>query len=226
MEVNPIIANMKRLIIICEGQTEVEFCKDVLLNHFLKFDIIIQTPLIKKSGGGIVPWSTLKTQIQKHLSEGNNIVTTFIDYYGIPDKYNYPGWSESTKIPDKNSRMNFLEEEMKKDIEHKLNHHFIPYIQLHEFEGLLFNNIDVFDQNFNLTELNSRDELVEIIKAHSNPELINNGSTTAPSKRLQRIVSGYHKIVHGAILAEEIGLQKIRDKSPRFNNWLDNLEQI
>jgi hypothetical protein len=41
---------MKRLIIICEGQTEVEFCKDVLFKHFISKGIILQTPLIKKSG--------------------------------------------------------------------------------------------------------------------------------------------------------------------------------
>lgn len=215
--------SMKRLIIICEGQTEIEFCKDVLFKHFLKKGIIIQTPLIKKSGGGIVTWEALKNQIELHLKEKDVFVTTFIDYYGIPDNYNYPSWDESKKISDRNSRMDFLENAMRNSIN---QNRFIPYIQLHEFEGLLFNNIDIFDQNFNPSELNTRQELVNILNTYPNPELINDSPLTAPSKRLERIITGYSKIVFGSILAEEIGLNNIRAKSPRFHNWIDILENI
>lgn len=38
---------MKRLIIICEGPTEKEFCKDVLSKHFLAKDINLECPTIK-----------------------------------------------------------------------------------------------------------------------------------------------------------------------------------
>lgn len=215
---------MKRIIIICEGQTEVEFCKDVLLKHFIHKNIFIQTPLIKKSGGGIVPWNVLKKQIELYLREKDAIVTTFIDYYGIPENYHYPGWQKSRIIADKNSRMDFLENAMKNKIFEALQDRYIPYIQLHEFEGLLFNNIDVFDQNFNTYELNSREELLNILNSHPNPELINDDPTSAPSKRLERIITGYSKIVFGSILAEEIGLTNIRKKSPRFHNWINTLE--
>lgn len=217
---------MKRLIIICEGQTEIEFCKDVLFRHFINIGTIIQTPLIKKSGGGIVPWSVLKKQIELHLKERDAIVTTFIDYYGIPDNYNFPNWEESKKIADKSLRMDFLENAMKNDINQALQSRYIPYIQLHEFEGLLFNNINVFDQNFNTSELNSRDELLAILNTYPNPELINDNPISAPSKRLEKIITGYSKIVFGSILAEEIGLNSMRQKSPRFNNWVDILENI
>lgn len=214
---------MKRLIIICEGQTEIEFCKDVLIKHFSNKNIMIQTPLIKKSGGGIVTWEALKKQINLHLREKEVFVTTFIDYYGIPDDYNYPSWEASKEIVDKNSRMDFLEDAMKSNVG---QNRFIPYIQLHEFEGLLFNNIDIFDQNFTSSELNTRQELMEILNTYPNPELINDNPISAPSKRLKKIITGYSKIVYGAILAEEIGLNNIRQKSPRFNNWIDILENI
>ncbi|WP_370409008.1 DUF4276 family protein [Tenacibaculum dicentrarchi] len=215
---------MKRLIIICEGQTEIEFCKDVLNPHFLNKEIFIQTPLVKKSGGGIVPWPNLKKQIENHLLEQNVFVTTFIDYYGIPDNYNFPKWSESKIILDKNSRMDFLEKEMKLDL--KNNSRFIPYIQLHEFEGLLFNNIEVFDQHIAPNEFNKREDLINILELNPNPELINNNKKTAPSKRLQNHIIGYNKIVYGSILAESIGLTRMRNKSPRFNEWLNILECI
>ncbi len=45
---------MKRIIIIGEGPTEQEFCKDVLQPFFFKYDISIANPIIKKSRGGIV----------------------------------------------------------------------------------------------------------------------------------------------------------------------------
>ena len=45
---------MKRVVIICEGETEREFCKTLLAAYFAKRNIHIQAPLIKRSMGGIV----------------------------------------------------------------------------------------------------------------------------------------------------------------------------
>ena len=56
---------MKRIIIICEGRTEFKFCKRVLAPHFSSKHIYIDPPKIKKSGGGIVKWPSLKKQIEK-----------------------------------------------------------------------------------------------------------------------------------------------------------------
>lgn len=43
-----IISNhMKRIVIICEGETEQEFCDKSLSNHFNPKDIYIQAPRIK-----------------------------------------------------------------------------------------------------------------------------------------------------------------------------------
>lgn len=215
---------MKRLIIICEGQTEIEFCKDVLSPFLIKKNIFIQTPLVKKSGGGIVPWTSLKKQIENHLLEQNVYVTTFIDYYGIPDNFNFPKWSESKIIVNKSERMDLLENGMHLDL--KSNPRFIPYIQLHEFESLLFNNIEVFDQHITQSEFKTREDLINILNQNPNPELINNNKETAPSKRLQNHIIGYNKIVYGSILAESIGLTRIRNKSPRFNQWMNIIESI
>lgn len=60
---------MKRIIIICEGPTEVEFCKTVLAPYFQKSEIYIQAPLIKKSGGGIVSWDILKNNLSNMLTK-------------------------------------------------------------------------------------------------------------------------------------------------------------
>lgn len=218
---------MKRLVIICEGQTEKEFCKHVLYPHFLQKDILVTYPLIMRTNGGIVKWPLLETEIKNYLrNDREAYVTTLIDLYGIKAKHNFPGWIESKSQVNKTDRITFLEGQMKNSISPSLRFRFLPYIQLHEFEGLLFNNIDVFDNNFEPQELTNRDELITIIKNNPNPELINDGATTAPSKRLERLIIGYNKVVYGATLAEEIGLANIRSKCPRFNGWITRLEAI
>lgn len=217
---------MKRLVIVCEGPSEQEFVRDVLQPHFLPKNIYLQSPLIKKSGGGIVPWSILKLQIHSHLREGESFVTTLIDYYGIPDRYEYPGWNDSKRIPDKSARMDFLEQEMIKDIDNRLRNRFIPYYQLHEFEGLLFNNLATFESTFEPHELKDKNELKKILEAYPNPGLINDDPNMAPSKRLGRLIEGYNKIVYGSILAGNIGMHNLRQKSPRFNDWIDRLEGV
>lgn len=216
---------MKRLIIICEGETEQEFCKDVLYGYLQKKDIYIETPLIKKSLGGIVPWGDLKKQIDLHLQE-NVYVTMLIDYYGIQDFHQFPKWEESKSIVNKIERISFLENAMRDEFEDRVKHRFIPYIQLHEFEGLLFNNIETFKTNIPSKELTGLEELENTIDTNDNPELINEGKNTAPSKRLVRLISGYNKIVYGAILAESIGLERLRAKAVRFNGWIQKLESL
>ena len=216
---------MKRLIIICEGETEQQFCKDVLYNHFFSRDIVIETPLIKKSMGGLVSWESIKKQILLHL-QGEAIVTMLIDYYGIEDKHFFPKWTESKAVVSRIDRMTFLENAMKEDIDDRVRFRFVPYIQLHEFEGLLFNNIETFKNIIPENEFTNIRELETTINSNINPELINDGVTTAPSKRLESLILGYNKIVYGAVLAEEIGLERIRAKAVRFNEWIAKLESI
>ncbi|NOZ34138.1 MAG: DUF4276 family protein [Chlorobi bacterium] len=218
---------MKRIIIICEGETEQEFCKDVLLPYFISKNIQIQAPLIKKSKGGIVKWNVLKKEIETYLkNEPEVFVTLLIDFYGIKNKHKFPHWNEITKIQNKQNQLTKLEAEMQKDIDNSVNQRFIPYIQLHEFEGLLFCNKNIFDRNFERNEFKDYNYLIETIDNFPNPEDINDGKNTAPSKRLERIIEGYNKIVFGSMIAEEIGLKTIREKATRFNIWINNLEDI
>jgi len=216
---------MKRIIIICEGETEQEFCKNVLSKHFINLQISLERPLIKKTGGGIVSWENLKKQIENHLKEDSTaFVTTLIDCYGIHPKHNFPKWEESKKRVDKSSRMDFIEEQMRLDLNENLSWRFIPYIQLHEFEGLLFNDITFF--HFSKSEFTNFQELQHIIESNPNPELINDSPETAPSKRLQKLIKGYNKVVYGAIIAETIGLERMRAKATRFHKWISILEKL
>ena len=216
---------MNRIIIICEGQTEQEFCNTLLQPYFGANGITLQAPLIKKTMGGIANWTVLKREIETYLRrEKDVLVTTLIDYYGIKDSHGFPLWAEKQAIADKNQRLDELEAAMQADVDENLRPRFVPYLQLHEFEGLLFNDIQVFYTTFNEDELVGEDELEQTFTDFDNPEMINDGVETSPSHRLERIISGYDKVVYGCCLAEAIGLNKMRQKSPRFDNWLKRLE--
>jgi hypothetical protein len=70
----------------------------------------------------------------------------------------------------------------------------IPYLQMYEFEGLLFSS--PADMAYILQNENIKNWAENILKKfNGNPELINNSSQTAPSKRL--IVTPYRKVTHG-----------------------------
>jgi len=216
---------MNRIIIICEGQTEQEFCNTLLQPHFSAHGITLQAPLIKKTMGGIANWNVLKREIETYLRrEKDVLVTTLVDYYGIKDSHGFPLWAEKQAIADKNQRLDELEAAMLADVDENLRPHFVPYLQLHEFEGLLFSDKQAFYTTFNEDELAGEDELEQTFADFNNPEMINDGVETSPSHRLERIISGYEKVVYGCCLAEAIGLEKMRQKSPRFDNWLKRLE--
>lgn len=216
---------MKRLIIICEGPSENEFCMEVLAPHFRNLDIYIEAPLIKRSNGGIVPWSAIKRQIEMHLHEGDVWVSMLIDYYGIRDNYKFPGWIESKDILSMKDRWQFLCSKMKADISGKLSSRFIPHIQIHEFESLLFSDIEIFKNFFDKSEMDFS-ILEAAIKEFRNPEDINSRPNLAPSKRLMSAIKSYDKILYGNFIASEIGLETLRTKCPIFNQWISNISRI
>ncbi len=216
---------MKRLIIVCEGPTENEFCLEVLAPALRKSDIYVEAPLIKKSNGGIVPWPSIKHQIETHLHEGNAYVSLLVDYYGIKDSYKFPGWLESKGISSLSERWRFLCDSMKADIAPELVNRFIPNMQIHEFESLLFSDIAMFKDNFTQNEMDFS-ILENATREFANPEEINSRPTLAPSKRLIDAIPGYDKIVYGNCIAMDIGLNKILERCPLFKQWVTTLMSI
>lgn len=217
---------MKRIIIVCEGETEQKFVRDILCQPFLSRGILLNDPRIKYSNGGIVKWNPLKAQIERHLREGDKpYVTTFIDYYGISDKHQFPDWDEAHKIPDKGQCIDCLQQAMREDIHEELRSRFIPYIQLHEFEALLF----IDEKSIVAAAIDcliDRTKLRKVLADFPDPETINNHIETSPSHRLEQIITGYNKVLHGNIIALSIGLERIREKAKRFDQWLSQLESL
>jgi hypothetical protein len=67
----------------------------------------------------------------------------------------------------------------------------------------------------------------DILRECREPENINDSSITAPSKRLDILSNNrFKKTTTGITIAKEIGLQKIREKCPIFNEWLTKIENL
>ena len=164
----------------------------------------------------------------------NAVVSTFIDYYGLQKKHQFPNWQTHLSLYEQNKfgAIDLLEKGMKNSLEVDLQHRFIPYIQLHEFEALMFCNESVFDTCFKPQEFLDRQYLTDTIEGYKTPEHINNHPSTAPSKRLAKILKVYKdgaagvKRLYGSMIAEEIGLDIIREKCLRFNSWITKIEQL
>ncbi len=219
---------MKRILIMCEGQTEQEFCKKTLAPYFLQKDIIIKN----SSWNGIKHWQRIKLDVENQLKGDETLkVSTFLDYYGTNDNREFPDWEQAhQKFPANTSkRLDFIENAMKQAIDSNLQWRFLPYLQLHEFEALLFIDEKKFCSQFieNDFHKNGKQELSKIFTNYPNPEDINKSRQTSPSHRLEeKIICGWHKIVYGNIIAETVGLDAIRVKCPRFNDWIIRLENL
>lgn len=68
--------------------------------------------------------------------------------------------------------------------------------------------------------------LTNIAKQFESPEHINNSPHTAPSKRIEALMSDYEKPLMGTLAALEVGLGVMREKCELFNLWLKSLEHL
>ncbi len=215
---------MKRLLIIVEGDTEKEFVNNILAPYLFSKGIgNVQCFKIKHSKGGLSKYEHLKKDIINSLYEDNVIVTTLIDFYALPK--DFPKYEEAIKFEDKLMCVDFLENAIKEDIENsqqKTFNNLIPYIQLHEFEALVFSSKKGIENLFTPKQANFN-EFEKIFNAYTNPEEINNDPNNAPSKRLKLLIKGYNKFVDGIMIIDEIGINTILSKCPRFNNWISLL---
>jgi hypothetical protein len=101
---------------------------------------------------------------------------------------------------------------------------FVPFVVMHEFEGLLFSDCAAFSRAIGRPDLEAR--FREIRQQFATPEEINDSPDTAPSKRIEELVRGYEKPLLGALAVLEIGLTRIRSECPHFNGWLEQLESL
>lgn len=189
-----------------EGTTEERFVQKSLVPYFLEKDIYIQ-PV---SMGGNVNLNTVKKEIEK-LAYNFDFVTTMYDFYGF-------------KGLDKNETKQSLENKILRHLKLSIQKKCIPYIQMYEFEALLFTAPNVIGTILGKDKYTNWAQSV-LAEFANNPEKINNSFETAPSKRFLMHTS-YKKTIDGPNIAHQTGLDSLRAMCAGFDDWLNRLEAL
>ncbi len=220
---------MNRVLALVEGQTEQTFVEEVLAPALGIHGVFMTGALIGKPGhkGGVRPYPAVLPEILAALKQDKQrFCTTMFDYYALPT--DWPGAMESKSKPPKQG-VAILEREIHNDVCQQLGsafdtNRFRPYLQLHEFEALLFSDPQVLADVLQEPTLSPR--LEAVVRECGEPEAIDDDPDTAPSKRIMRLAGHYQKVLHGTIVAKRIGIQKMRGQCPHFAEWLEMLEEL
>lgn len=222
---------MTRLYVVVEGQTENEFVEKVLAPHLQTRGVFTENPLIvetsrdafgrKRRGGG--RWKHWLRDLKRLTAQRGADVrfTTMFDLYGLPDDFPELGLHSSEK--DTSRRADLLTGAMARAVG---DHRLIPYLQRHEFEALVLAGLDLLSTLLDDATDRAGVEALRVLVRHSSPEEVNDGKTTAPSKRLEHHVPSYRKTVHGPLVVEGVGLPALREACPRFDAWVTALEGL
>jgi len=214
---------MIRVYLLLEGQTEEAFVKELLLPYYGNLGIHLVPIVVSTSPGhkgGRAKYSKIKQQLHRLCKERGAHVTTLFDLYALPK--DFPGM-KSPLFPHAGNgkrKAEFLETELAKDVSRE---NFIPHLLVHEFEALLFVQVDAFT-----TWVNDGKTLEPLRKVRKTtaPEDINDSPQTAPSKRILEVMANYQKTFHGPLIACDIGLDAISRECPHFSQWLIKIEAL
>lgn len=142
------------------------------------------------------------------------------DLYRLPK--DFPGLTDMDRDPYR--RIELLERRFAEDID---DSRFVPHLQLHEFEALLFSDIRLLRSEFPAAT-REVGRLQEATALFESPELIDDGPATSPSRRIIAEIPAYEglKVSAGPQVAANIGLPTLRNKCRHFDTWLTKLEAL
>ena len=203
---------MKRVAIVVEGDTEEEFVKQVLAPHLVAHGVAAEAT----NQGGNVSVDKLAPVMAELSWSRFAAVTSLVDFYGFKRKLDGESASDlEARIDARVRRHNPRRADAVPQF---------AYVQQHEFEALLFSDTTAFNVIPGLPS-DALHSLEQVARQFA-PEDINDDRNTAPSKRIERIVPGYRKRLHGPAIAKEIRLDVIRAACPRFDAWTSRLEAL
>ena len=219
------IANV---MVLVEGKTELFFIKNILAPYLAHKNVFLRASILTKPGQpGSNKFVRAKKDIGAHLKQrANTWLTLLVDYYGIDT--DWPGYEESKK-QNGHARKHWVMCEATKQQVGTLfagqdaEHRFIPYISMHEFEALLFSDPAALAGGLGVDQ----SEINNILQQCGEPEAINDSRETSPSHRLDSLSPiGFKKTTTGITIAEQIGIDAMRNKCPLFNDWINQLEAL
>ena len=218
---------MTRVYVVVEGQTEEAFVDAVLAPALWPTDVYLTPIVIGPPGqrGGRVTFDRVVEHLARQLKQdAAAYCTTLLDYYGRGR-----GWPTVPPGVPAQVAVGMMEravlDRLRTDLpaSTRIDVRLIPYMQVHEFEALLFS-----DPVSLAAALNRPDLVVPLSAIRSGvatPEDVNDGTATAPSKRIEQLHPGYakRKPLLGTLAAQAVGLSAMRRACPRFGRWVDHL---
>ena len=214
---------------VVEGQTEESFVRNVLAevlwgSNVHSTPILLGTPGHK---GGRTSYSRVKRDVLAVLKQDRGAYcSTMIDLYGLgPGFPGHPPPDHLSSI----AKVRHVEQAVKEDIceeipDLRADRRFIPYLQLHEYEAILFSDPAAFATGINRPNLQRRFQ--DIRDEFESPEDINNDPGTAPSKRVLAVCPNYRKVIEGAQAAAAVGIPIMREECQHFREWIESLEAL
>ena len=223
---------MRRVCIVCEGQTEESFVKQVLAPSFHGLGLnllpeMIETPSGHK--GGALRYERVKRHLRNTLRQRTApVVTTFFDLYRLDAGFPaYELASEQRALPQ---RLEVLKSALHADIVADAKcapDRFLPYIQPYEFEALLFSDLDTLTQ-LETSWASAMKSLREVRSSADSPEHINNHPDAKPASQLTRFLKNpkFRKVLHGTLAAQKIGIGKMEAECAFFAGWIRQLREL
>ena len=224
---------MTRLLVSVEGRTELRFVYEVLAPHLYARGYtsvvasLMGTAISRENRGGVKAWDdVLKDIVNKIRGDRGLIVSTMVDYYGMPR-----GWPGRDAIPPSGATPSQIAEPIEQGMLDAVvsemgsgfnARRFVPYVMMHEFEAMLFSDCDGLAVGIRQPTLAPR--LQAVRDEFATPEAIDDSPDSAPSKRIEGFFPGYRKRLMGTAAALAIGLEAIRGECPHFAGWVARLE--
>jgi hypothetical protein len=215
---------MIRVQIVVEGSTEEAVLKALLVAPLAERGVFLSPMRVLRGGGARgggsswQPWEKHLLHLLKQDASPDVRVGTFLDLYRVPK--DVPGF-DATKLGG--ARADGILAAMRTRVS---DDRFLPYLQLHEIEALLFTDLSALTQVEPDVFPTKGVAALAAAVAGVPPEAINDRYETAPSRRLKASFPAFDKVEHGSAAAARIGLAAIRNACPRFDHWVSTLEAL
>jgi hypothetical protein len=218
-----------RVYLVVEGPTEESFVNNVLAPILWTRRVYLNPLIIGFPGhkGGNPTYARLKKDVLKQLKQDRlAYCSTILDLYGLGA--DFPGLPLPANLQNLDKVLR-IEQAVKADIVAEIpdlrpDVRFLPYIQLHEYEGLLFSEPAAFASGIAQPHLTPQFQTIR--NAFATPEDINDNPNTAPSKQVLRIYPAYRKVLDGTLAAQSVGIERMRQECPHFRQWIEHLELL
>jgi hypothetical protein len=234
-----------RVLAVVEGQTEFSVLNSTVVPHLGALSVFLYPKVVGKPGHKGGNYRTFERMCHEIVSlfrqEPTAVVTTFFDFYDMRE--DWPGVEAAIQAKKNGLAASKVAEIVERAWQVEVAKHtaelalpakFIPYVQMHELETLLFASPKDMAEAFVNPQLEPK--FAAIVAECGGCEEINDRPEFAPARRIETLFSSYRKgrdrnkredrRPHAPIIAERIGISAIRAACPHFNGWVTSLEAL